>query len=388
MVTLHIIGLFHTITSDVYSHCAFTMKVLRFSKMMKMYGYKVIEYSNGDSESEAIHVQILTKEELDGILGQKGDGDFVGSSAIMGSAVWTTFDERLIPSMQKYVCDGDIICYPFGNSHPALGSVFPSCFHVETGIGYPGSFCHHRIFESYAYMHYTYGGEQSMGKNYNWVIPNYYDIDEWDVNTEVGSYILYFGRITPCKGMLTVVEIARRLDSLGDHVPRKIVVCGQGDPTPYIHPNIEYRPPIHGRARSALLGGAYCMLMPTVFIEPFGGAGVEGQLCGTPLLASNYGAFTETVIDGISGFRCNTLHDWLVSLEKVPFLDRGLLAKIARSTYSLERCGEMYDKVFRDICNLRYDGWYANCPPTNETHTLHNSAGDDDGSDGRRSVVL
>jgi len=39
-------GLFHTCVTSKYSHCAFTGKVLRFSKMMKMYGYHVIEYGN------------------------------------------------------------------------------------------------------------------------------------------------------------------------------------------------------------------------------------------------------------------------------------------------------------------------------------------------------
>ncbi len=37
------------------------------------------------------------------------------------------------------------------------------------------------------------------------------------------------------------------------------------------------------------------------------GAGVEAMLCGTPLLGSNYGAFQETIIHGVTGFRCNTL---------------------------------------------------------------------------------
>jgi glycosyltransferase involved in cell wall biosynthesis len=48
--------------------------------------------------------------------------------------------------------------------------------------------------------------------------------------------------------------------------------------------------------------------MPRCYIEPFGGSGVEVLLCGTPLIAVDYGAFTETIIDGVNGFRCHTLH--------------------------------------------------------------------------------
>jgi glycosyltransferase involved in cell wall biosynthesis len=43
--------------------------------------------------------------------------------------------------------------------------------------------------------------------------------------------------------------------------------------------------------------------------EPFGGAGVEAQLVGTPVLASSFGAMIETVEHGISGYHCHTLAD-------------------------------------------------------------------------------
>ena len=34
MMTLHLPGLPHTVTTDAYSHCAFTAKVLKFAAMM------------------------------------------------------------------------------------------------------------------------------------------------------------------------------------------------------------------------------------------------------------------------------------------------------------------------------------------------------------------
>ena len=102
--------------------------------------------------------------------------------------------------------------------------------------------------------------------------------------------------------------------------------------------------------------------MPTLFIEPFGGSGVEGMLCGTPLLASDYGAFTETVIPDVTGYRCKTLWDWLDAIENVSKLDRKEIARIARSRYSLEACGKMYDKAFTQMHQLHAEGWYT-LPP-------------------------
>lgn len=354
--TLHMIGLFHTVTSNRWSHCAFTGKVLRFSKMMKMYGWKVIEYSNGVSESEADEkVMIMTEDELMSMITKKRENekDFVGNDAQKGSLWWMRFDGLLKKEMMKRVKDGDIICHPLGDCHKDLTTMFPKAYHVETGIGYPETFLQFRIFESSCWMHHHLSKDKSGGKNYNWVVPNYYDLDEWDVGLEPDNYVVFLGRIDPCKGMHQIVEIALR-------TKRKVVICGQGDPDPWLRscPQLVYKPPIHGRERNELLKNAYCALMASTFIEPFGGAGAEAMLCGTPLLAVNYGAFQETVVHGVTGFLCNTLGDWLDGIKAVKTLDRKKVAEVARSRFSLEAVGKKYDIIFRQISDLRAKGWY------------------------------
>ena len=98
--------------------------------------------------------------------------------------------------------------------------------------------------------------------------------------------------------------------------------------------------------------------MPTNFTEPFGGSGVEAMLCGTPLIAVDYGAFTETVLEGVTGFRCHTLQDWMDAVNDIDSLDRYIVACTTRNRYSLEACGKKYDKIFNDIANLNKKGWY------------------------------
>ena len=350
---LHLIGLFHTKTSIDYSHCAFTGKVLRFSKMMQAYGYEVIEYSNEGSESRADkHVVMLTNDEFNTLYGKRKEVDFHGDDATVGSKGHTLFEERLIPALKENLEKEDIICHPFGHAHSQLLTEFPEHQHVETGIGYPtlmpNSF---RIFESYAWMHYHQGKENRQGKNYEWVVPNYFDLDDWEPSYEPGQYLAFLGRICSAKGLDTIKEIA-------NYSPWPIILHGQGDPTPWNHPNIEYRGPITGKARSEFLRNARAALMPTNFTEPFGGSGVEAMLCGTPLIAVDYGAFTETVIDGVTGFHCHTLQDWIDAVDHAADIDRSVVASTARSRYSLEACGKKYDKIFKDINTLWGKGWY------------------------------
>lgn len=351
---LHLIGIFHTRSTLQYSHCAFTGKALRFPRMMRAQGYTVIEYSNAGSEAGSdLHVEMLSEAEFEQLYGSRPGTAFHGDDATVGSPGHTLFESRLIPALERHLQPGDIICHPFGHAHSILLERFPNHQHVETGIGYPtlmkGSF---RIFESYAWMHYHQGRENRNGHSYEWVVPNYFDLDDWQPRHDPGDYLAFLGRICHIKGMDTIYAIA-------DHSPWPIYICGQGDPTPWEHPNIHYLGPIHGHQRSDFLRNARAALMPSVFTEPFAGSGVEAMLCGTPLIAVDYGAFTETIIPGTTGFRCHTLADWLAAINAAASLDRTHIADITRSRYSLEACGPLYDKIFKDLAALRGKGWYA-----------------------------
>ena len=360
--TLHLVGIFHTKHTAAYSHCAFTGKALRFSKMMRMCGYRVIEYANAGSESLADEkVEMLTHDEFENLLGNRDKKSFHGDDATVGAPHHRLFEDRLVAAMKPRVKPRDIICHPFGHAHSRLLQDFPANTHVETGIGYPtlvdGTI---KIFESYAWRHYHAGKAGRQGAHYEFVIPNYFDIEDWQPSFKPGKYYAFLGRIDACKGLDTLYEIAKFLPNIDKDA--KIVLSGQGDYTRWAHPNIVYNGPIAGTARSEFLRNAICSLMPTNFIEPFGGSGVEGLLCGTPLIATDYGAFTETVQHGVNGFRCKTLADWMQALKKVHDLDRVAIAQAARRTYSLEACGAMYDEAFQKIYQLYDKGWYT-LPP-------------------------
>jgi glycosyltransferase involved in cell wall biosynthesis len=382
--TFHSIGCFHTRLTDDYSHCAFTGKCRRWPKMMKPYGWKTISYCNAGSDvpdADEI-VTILNDEEFDQFYPRKDKTEFHGNHAVIGERGWPDFNSRLIVELAKRVRPGDIILHHFGRAHDQLVNIFPQCAHVESGIGYSDRpFGSWRIFESQAWRHYHWGrwdhdgsvpkDEKGQNRYYSWVVPNYFDLADWQVGTGEGDYIVYMGRITPEKGMTTIAAIIREYAKRESPMP-KFVFAGQGnfeqevmrhvlgDPRPDDHRlNIEYVGPVHGRRRSELIGNARCMLMPTSFIEPFAGSGVESMMCGTPLISVDYGAFTETVLEGKTGFRCNTLGDWIAAIEASKKLDRAQVASLTRARYSLEACGRLYDTAFRQLNELRGAGWYS-----------------------------
>lgn len=355
---IHIIGLPHTIVSNEYSACAFTGKVLRFSKMMRRYGWEIHEYSNEGSQSNAsVHHIVLDTKTFDELRHVKSKDELYDKDVSENDALSNTFWNKVYKMIKNMAKPGDIICHVFG-PNKNLCKVIPQCYHVESGIGYTCEFfkLDYRIFETNAWMHWHYGRHhESLGQNYHWVVPNYYDINEWDINLTPKNYILFFGRIISSKGLNTIIEIANRMPD------EEFIICGQGDATSWIAKasNLKYHPPVLGRDRSDIICNAKCMLMPTLFIEPFGGSGAEAQLCGTPLVAINYGAFKETVEDGKSGFLCNTLADWIESIKRIHTIDRQYVADRARKLWSLETVGKQYDIIFNQIADQREKGWYT-----------------------------
>jgi glycosyltransferase involved in cell wall biosynthesis len=362
--TLHMIGLFHTIPNHHYDHCAFTGKVLRFAKMMQAQGYDVIEYSNGESISGAKE-QVMIYSAAEVAEYTKTVDNFM-KLAVLGTPMWANFEERLIPELRKRIKKHDIVCHPFGTAHTTVVSKFPEAYHVETGIGYDtGDFGAFRIFESNAWMHFHQGKDDvrdesnniiqrgRRGKFYEWVIPNYYDVNDWEPNYDKGDYILFLGRVYEGKGLYVIKEIS-------NYFNEKIKIAGMGDTAPFAAPNMEFLGPVLGqKERSDLLRNARVVIMPTIYTEPFGGVAVEAMMCGTPVISTDYGAFTETIEQGKTGFRCHTLGDFITGIIAAETLDRKYIADRARELYSLETVGKKYDIIFKQIYDLKDKGWYT-----------------------------
>ena len=186
---------------------------------------------------------------------------------------------------------------------------------VEYGIGYNGTFSPYRVFESYAHMHKVWGaqgGYDPDGKFYDAVIPNYLNPADYPFvsGCDKEDYFLYLGRLIQRKGINIAVETCKRIGA-------RLVVAGQGMKSYEnnrlvcedggVYDNVEYVGFATGQKRADLYGKARAVFVPTTYVEPFGAVAIEAQMAGTPAITTDFGAFTETVEHGVTGFRCHTL---------------------------------------------------------------------------------
>lgn len=168
----------------------------------------------------------------------------------------------------------------------------------------------------------------------------------------------FFGRICEAKGCAVFKALAHHFPDID------FVLCGQGDATPYMgSPNVIYEPPVHGAARLAYLQSLRALVVPSMYSEPFAGVCVEAQLCGLPVLTTDCGAFTETVTQGRSGYRCHTLADYRHGVEQVMrgHFDPAYIRARAVRKYDMFNVAREYDVVFRTIMDVHNGagGWYS-----------------------------
>lgn len=358
---VHVLGLPHTVVNDDYMVCAFTAKLLIFPKIIQPFGWEVIEYSNEGSLSPADqHVAILSTQQFQRLSLRKSR-DEPHDIDVNNEPLKQQFNALLQEKIKALAEPGDIVCHVWG-PNMEIYRLLPQCQHLESSVGYTASpGIPFRVYESSAWMHWHYGkAGQEDGSHYKWVVPSAFDTDKWAVQEASGDYALFLGRVTSRKGIDVLVDIAKRMPEF------PILVYGPGDTSPWsasCPSNLKFKGPVFGAERVQIVRRARCMLMPTTFIEPFGFSGVEAQLCGTPLLGSSYGAFQETIVDGVTGFRCNTLADWVEAIKRSAALDRSSIAAIAREKYSIPVIGKQYDRIFRQLQALHGAGWYAEESP-------------------------
>lgn len=378
-IRLHLPAIPHTITRDEFSHCAFTGKVQRFSPMMRSVGFEVYHYGVATSVSGATQqIDLLNVEEWNDLRKQSlkflfpeltnediesrlsDPTKFVGDLGNVTTPLYKEFNKRFREALLKNYrsTSTDIVCSPFGPAYcDALTGL--NIVAIESGIGYLNAYLSYRIYESYAIMHHDYSKSKGGLENYWFVCPNYYNCLEWPLQLNPDpTTIGFLGRINEIKGVFIIVELARRFKNT------IFVLCGQGDATPYlIEPNIVYKAPIHGPDRGKYLSNLTALIAPSKFLEPFCGVSVEAQLCGTPVISSDYGAFHENIEQFKTGLRCHTLSDFCYGVQMAldGKFNRQYIYDRAIGLFDMYNVAKKYKYAFDSVIDIHNgtNGWYS-----------------------------
>lgn len=331
----HVPCLPHTLPTKDYAHCAYSQKELNYKVMMERLGHTVHLYESDEPFAPSDNLTLAWNPT---------------------APIWQRQNARMIEMIRERMQPRDFLCLIGGDCQRPIAEAIPELLTVEFGVGYYGVFAKHCVFESYFHMANVYGRKGwDNGRFFDAVIPNYYDLDDFPVSLTADDYVLFVGRLNFDKGIQVAADAAT-------HAGIRLVVCGQGTPPD----GVDYRGLVGVKERGELMRHAKALICPTLYLEPFGGVAVEAQLCGTPVICTDWGGFTETVVDGETGCRCHTLGEFVDAIQHVQWLDRDVIAHRARHLYSLEPVSRQYESYFERLSLLWGDGWNTVAPKVEE----------------------
>lgn len=178
------------------------------------------------------------------------------------------------------------------------------------------------------------------------------NLEQFTFKKEAGDYLIFFGRMHPDKGAKEAIQIAKK-------VGKKLIMAGivqdqeyfDKEISPHFGEDVIYVGSVGPEERDKLLGGAFALLHPIFFAEPFGLSVVEAMACGTPVVAFNKGSMPELIENGKNGFIVETVDEAVSAIGKISKIDRQCCKDIVEKRFSVERMVDDYIKVYQQIIN-------------------------------------
>jgi len=134
------------------------------------------------------------------------------------------------------------------------------------------------------------------------VIPNGIDPKSYKPSWNDNNYIVYFGRISPEKGVETLLKAYNLLNSDRSRIGLKIV--GQGPQMNSLkekYTNVEFTGYKEGKELKRLVGEASFVVVPSQWYENCSMSVLEAMAMGKAIIASNVGGLPEQIDDGKTG---------------------------------------------------------------------------------------
>ena len=328
--------------------------------MLRNAGHDVLVYWGGDRAD----VSLMPVEEQEQFFGKWNPASLPVIDWKPQNPYWKVFHQRAISEITERVGPTDIIGFIGGCVAQEVIDVFKQTHTViEPGVGYegisPDTFA---CFETYAWMHNRYGAcGIGNGRAFDTVIPNAVFPDEW-YTSESRGYALFVGRLIQRKGPHVAAEIANaaglKLLMAGGGVAHKEpgrIIATDGT---VIKGDVEHVGPVVGEDRKRLFAEAEVLICPTLYIGPWEGVHAEAMMSGVPVVAPDYGAFTETLP---VEYRYRNMSQAVKAVKRGQMTRGSEWRRHAINLCGVDRCERMYDDWIDRLMSLRdgRKGWYS-----------------------------
>ncbi len=191
--------------------------------------------------------------------------------------------------------------------------------------------------------------------NYVGTVYNGIQIGKFKFNETPGNYFVFLGRMSPEKGPVQAIEIAKRarveliMAAKVDIVDKEYF---KSEIEPLIdNKQIKYIGEVNHAEKVNLLGGAKALVAPIQWEEPFGLFFVEAMACGTPVITTRRGSVPEIIVDGKTGFVCDSLDEAVRRINDIDEIDRKDCCQHVKENFSAEKMTKDYVEIYEKVIN-------------------------------------
>ncbi|PIS41942.1 MAG: glycosyl transferase [Candidatus Kerfeldbacteria bacterium CG08_land_8_20_14_0_20_42_7] len=197
----------------------------------------------------------------------------------------------------------------------------------------------------------------TVGLNFVRTVYNAIDIAQYQFGPTHGNYLVWLGRITQKKGVIEAIQVAKKF-GMKLLIAAKIDVVDEEFYTKDVKPllskkHAEYVGEIGLREKAKLLKGAYALVNPIKWNEPFGLVMVEAQACGTPVVAFPNGAAPELIKNRKTGYFAHTVDGLVAGLKQVPRIDRAACRKNVEDHFTVKHMVDGYEATYLSVLKTK-----------------------------------
>jgi glycosyltransferase involved in cell wall biosynthesis len=187
------------------------------------------------------------------------------------------------------------------------------------------------------------------------VIPHGIDTTRHVPGPGGGGYLAFMGRMNPDKGVDRAVQVAHLagmplLLMVKMREPLELLYF-EDVVKPLMHSDVELLLEPDEARRIELVGRAEALINPIVWPEPFGLVMAEALACGTPVIASPWGAAQEIVEPGRTGYLYQDVDDLVEAVSRVGEIDRHACRAAAEQRFSMVRMVDDHVRLYQRLIN-------------------------------------
>jgi glycosyltransferase involved in cell wall biosynthesis len=314
-------------------------------------GHKVTLFASGDSKTKAELISVFPKA-----LYQKK----------------VSWNDAYSPLLQIMSCAEKLKDFDIIHNHFHYWGLFLSFLtKTKTITTYHGDFnsvplntAKYKLLEKFKTLNFvsiSNSQKKIKGIKINFIatVYNGIDVSKFKFSEKPGKYLAWLGRITPKKGVLESINIARKAGmnlkiaaKIDQNVPEDVAFYNQ-KVKPFIDgKKISYIGEIGGhKEKSDFLTNSFALLNPIKWQEPFGLNMVEAMACGTPVIAFKRGSVPEIIKDKKTGFIVNNIDQAVKAVKKIDQVNRKECRKRVEENFTKEKMIDKYEEIYYKILN-------------------------------------